>query len=427
MKNFLAELESRGFIRQITEREKLEEKLAAGPVAAYIGFDPTADSLHAGSLLPIMALVHLQRSGHRPIVLVGGGTARVGDPSGQTELRQVLDSAQIQSHTRKIKNQLSRFLDFSEGKALLVDNADWLGSLNYIDFLRDIGRHFSVNRMLSAEAYKIRMERGLSFLEFNYQVLQAYDFLVLYRKHGCVLQMGGDDQWGNILAGTDLVRRLESAEVFGLTFPLLLTGGGKQKMGKTAQGAVWLDAEKYKPYDFFQYFRNVYDDDLIPQLKIFTFLDVREINAVGNFSDSEKNQAKAILAFEITKFVHGEKEAESAWKAAAQLFGAKGIDPAILPSSSIHKNTLGEAEADIPSSTLPSQRLVNGLTIWELIFEVGLAPSKSEARRLIQQGGVYINEERIGESQALLSPDSIKDGEILIRVGKKKYYKIKVT
>jgi tyrosyl-tRNA synthetase len=341
-------------------------------------------------------------------------------------MRKMLDGKDIDKNARKILRQVSRFLDFSPGKAIILNNHDWLKNLRYVNFLREIGRHFSVNRMLSAEAYEIRMERGLSFLEFNYQILQAYDFLVLYRKHGCVLQMGGDDQWGNILAGTDLIRRLESAEAFGLTFPLLTTAN-QEKMGKTAAGAVWLDPERTSPYDFFQYFRNVDDRDLENFLAFFTFLPMEEIRRVKDLSESELNQAKTILAFEITKFVHGEKEAESAWRAAAQLFGAKGINPNILPSSSIHKNTLGAAEAEIPSSSLPRQRLVNGLPAWELIFEVGLASSKSEARRLIQQGGVYINEERIGESQALLSPESVKDGEILIRVGKKKYYKIKVT
>ncbi|MDD5225454.1 MAG: tyrosine--tRNA ligase [bacterium] len=425
MKNFLAELESRGFIRQITEREKLAEKLAAGPVTAYIGFDPTADSLHAGSLLPIMALVHLQRAGHRPILMLGAGTARVGDPSGKTEMRKLLEGKEIDDNARKIQRQVSRFLDFSPGKAILLNNHDWLKNLRYVDFLREIGRHFSVNRMLAAEAYKIRMEKGLSFLEFNYQILQAYDFLVLFREQGCVLQMGGDDQWGNILAGIDLIRRLESADAFGLTFPLLTTAS-QEKMGKTAAGAVWLDPERTSPYDFFQYFRNVDDRDLENFLGFFTFLPMEEIRMVKDLSEAELNQAKTILAFEITKFVHGDKEAESAWKAAAQLFGAKGINPNLLPSSSIHKITLGAAEEDIPSSSLPRQRLVNGLPAWELIFEVGLAPSKSEARRLIQQGGVYINDEKIGEGHDLISPVSVRDGAILIRVGKKKYHKIKV-
>lgn len=425
MKIFLAELETRGFIRQITERERLEEKLGSGPVSAYIGFDPTADSLHAGSLLPIMALVHLQKHGHRPILLLGGGTARVGDPSGHTEMRQMLEGKQIKSNTRRIRQQVSRFLDFSDEKAMMVNNSQWYGSLKYINFLRDIGCHFSVNRMLSAEAYKIRMERGLSFLEFNYQVLQAYDFLVLYRKHGCVLQMGGDDQWGNILAGIDLIRRVESAEAFGLTFPLLTTAN-QQKMGKTAQGAVWLDPRRTSPYDFYQYFRNVDDRDLERFLAFFTFLPMTEIQMTRGFSEAELNQAKTILAFEITKFVHGEKEAESAWKAAAQLFGAKGIDPRILPTSSINRNPLAAEQDNLPTSNLSLERLKSGLPAWELIFEVGLAPSKSEARRLIQQGGVYLNEERIGEGQAMLSEKSIKGREILIRVGKKKYHKIKI-
>lgn len=425
MKNFLTELESRGFIRQITEREKLEEKLAAGPVLAYIGFDPTADSLHAGSLLPIMALVHLQRSGHRPILLLGDGTARVGDPSGHTEMRQMLDGRAIGRNANKIKKQVERFLDFSPGKAIILNNYKWLEDLRYVKFLREIGRHFSVNRMLSAEAYKIRMERGLSFLEFNYQVLQAYDFLVLYRKYGCVLQMGGDDQWGNILAGIDLVRRLESAEVFGLTFPLLTTAN-QQKMGKTATGAVWLDPERTSPYDFYQYFRNVDDRDLENFLAFFTFLPMEEIRMVKDLSEAELNQAKTILAFEITKFVHGEKEAESAWKAATRLFGAQRIDPRILPASSINRSPLAGEQDNLPTSDLPGSRLQPGLPAWELIFEAGLAPSKSEARRLIQQGGVYINDERISEGHDLLSPGSVRDGAILIRVGKKKYHKIRV-
>ena len=346
-----AELNRRGFIQQITEPEKLQELLQAGPVTYYVGIDPTADSLHVGHLMAIMGMVQMQRHGHRPIAIIGSGTAMVGDPTGKTEMRRMLSREQIVANSRKIKTQLERYLDFSDGKALMVDNYDWLGTLNYIDFLRDIGRYFSVNRMLTYEAYKQRLERGLSFIEFNYQLLQAYDFLMLYKRYGCKLQMGGDDQWANILAGVDLIRRIEEQDAFCLTFPLLTTAGG-QKMGKTVSGAVWLDADKFSPYDYYQYWVNSDDRDVARFLAFFTLLPMEEIEAVKRMQGSGLNAAKAILAFEATKLTHGEAAAQEALAAASAAFGGRALPADLLASSTAPRGQVKGDEAAVPFSVI---------------------------------------------------------------------------
>jgi tyrosyl-tRNA synthetase len=407
MTNIYDELLQRGFIQQVSNEAALREKLSKEKITCYIGFDPTADSLHAGSLVPIMALAHMQRFGHRPIAILGGGTTMIGDPSGKTEMRKMLTREQIVANGEKIKRQLARFLDFESGKALFIDNAEWLLDLNYIDFLRDIGRHFSVNRMLAAEAYKIRLESGLSFIEFNYQVLQAYDYLILYRRYGCTLQMGGNDQWGNILAGVDLIRRLEGVEVEAITFPLLTTADGK-KMGKTAAGAVWLDAEKFSPYDFYQYWVNVDDRDVGRFLKYFTFLSLDEIKKLEALKGADLRQAKTVLAYEVTKNVHGEAAALEARQAAQALFGG-GADAAAVP----HIN-------------LPKENFRHGMGVIELFVAAGLANSKSEARRLITQGGAYVNQRRLESIEEKVDLTDAREGFMMLRAGKKRYQKIVV-
>lgn len=416
-------LQERGFLQQVTEQELVRQALDAGSVTCYVGFDPTADSLHLGNLVTIMGLMHMQRHGHRPIVVVGGGTAMVGDPSGKTEMRKMLTREQIQENGEKFKIQLSRYLDFNEDKALMVDNYEWLGKLNYIDFLRDIGRHFSVNRMLSFESYKIRLESGLSFIEFNYQLLQAYDFLMLYRKYNCTAQMGGDDQWGNIVAGIDLVRRLEGVSVYGLTFPLLVTATGA-KMGKTEAGAVWLDPEKTSPYDYYQYWVNVDDRDVERFLAFFTLLPMDEISKMAELRNADLNVTKTILAYEATKITHGEDEARKALTAASGAFGSRVISETILPSSSIPRGKLqGEAEG-IPTTVIEKSRLEQGIWIVALLDEVGLVGSRGEARRLIKQGGVYINSERISSVEHSIDLSGLKDVSFILRAGKKRYHRI---
>jgi tyrosyl-tRNA synthetase len=397
-------LTERGFVSQATDAADIERLLAAGPVTFYIGFDPTADSLHAGSLLPLMAMAHLQRAGHRPIALLGGGTAMVGDPSGKTEMRRMLSREQIARNAEGLKQQLGRFIDLDA--ALVLDNADWLLDLNYIDFLRDIGRHFSVNRMLSFESYKIRLERGLSFLEFNYQLLQAYDFLVLHRAHGCRLQLGGDDQWGNIVAGLDLVRRVEATEVFGLTLPLLTTAGG-EKMGKTAQGAIWLAAERTSPYDFYQYFRNTDDRDVERFLRFFTFLEPDAVQRLGRQQGAALNEAKEVLATEVTAIVHGRDAADKARRAARSAFGGAG-----------------DGAADIPTTRLPAERLRAGMLAIDLFAEVGLVKSKSEARRLIKQGGARVGGQRVVDFEHRIGLDDLDGGAVLLRAGKKRVHRV---
>ena len=367
MPNVIEILEKRGFIEAKTHDLELSEYIQSGDVTCYIGFDPTASSLHVGSLVPIMSLAHMQRHGHRPIALVGGGTGLVGDPSGKTEMRQMLTIDQVNENVQGLKRQLSRFIDFNDGKALLLNNADWLTKLEYIPFLRDIGRHFSVNRMIKAESCRSRMESedGLSFIEFNYMVLQAYDFLELCGKHGCRLQMGGSDQWGNIVAGIDLIRRMRGESAFGVTFPLITTSSGA-KMGKTAAGAVWLDPERTSPYDYYQFWVNSDDRDVRRFLALFTFLPMDEIAAVDRLEGAELNSAKAVLAFEATGLAHGYDEAQKAFRAAREMFGARSLPDHILPSSTIPRQSAQDGGDSVPSTTISLGDLKGGIPAFKL-------------------------------------------------------------
>lgn len=406
MENVFDIFEERGFVEQVTDREQVY-RLLESPTVCYIGFDPTAKSFHAGSLLPIMSLAHMQRAGHRPIAVLGGGTAMVGDPSGKTEMRPVMTREEIEENAEALKGQLSRFIDFGEGKALMVNNADWLTELRYIDFLREIGRHFSVNRMLTAETYRSRLETGLSFIEFNYMLLQAYDFWHLFKRYGCRLQMGGNDQWGNILAGADLTRRLEGEVIHGLTFPLLTTSSGI-KMGKTHKGAVWLDPELTSPYDYYQYWINQDDSDVERFLALFTFLPMDEVRSLGALEGADVRRAKEVLAYEATKLCHGRKAAEKAREAARQLFG---------PDKSV-------ASESVPSYTIDQTELEKGIPAYILIERCGLSKTRGEARRLIAQGGGYLNEERITAYDQLIDMKHAENGSLLLRAGKKKYMRI---
>jgi tyrosyl-tRNA synthetase len=408
--NVYDELKERGFIAQVSDEAAVRKALEEKTVTFYVGFDSTATSLHAGSLVPIMAMVHLRRAGHRAIAVVGGGTTMVGDPSGREEMRRMLDEETIRAQGRAIHAQLDRYLHFDGKGAVAVDNADWLLSLNYVRFLRDIGRHFSVNRMLAAEAYKQRLEKGLSFIEFNYQLLQAYDYLTLFREYGCTLQMGGDDQWGNILAGVDLVRRVEGAAAEALTFPLLTTSSGA-KMGKTAQGAVWLDPGLVSPYDFYQYWINCDDRDVWRFLKMYTLLPVEEIERMREDSGEAAagiNGAKRALALEATKMTHGEIAAREAQAAAAAAFGGGG------------EKNIGA----LPTTTVPRARLEGGLSPAELFTEVGLTPSRAEAKRLIRQGGLYVNDETITSLERILTDKDVGPDGMLLKAGKKKIHRV---
>ena len=427
LRNVFDVLEERGFIEQCTDAAASRQALEK-PITCYIGFDPTATSLHVGSLLPIMSLAHMQRSGHQPIALVGGGTALVGDPSGKTEMRQMLSCEEIDANGEKLKVQLGQFIDFRSGRALLLNNAEWLAPLNYIEFLRDIGRHFSVNRMLTAESYKMRLETGLSFIEFNYMLLQAYDFLVLFDDYGCSLQMGGSDQWGNIVAGVDLVRRMRQKTVYGITFPLITTASG-EKMGKTAQGAVWLDATLTSPYEYYQYWINTEDQDVARFLGYFTFLPMEEIRGVADLQGADLNLVKTILAYEVTKITHGEAAATAAQSESEEIFGARSIADDLLPSSGVRRRpaaAVNAATAGMPTVTIGSSRLRQGIPAFELFAEIGLCSSKGEARRLIQQGGGYINGRRIQKFDERATLEHLEKGEILLRAGKKKYHRIQV-
>jgi tyrosyl-tRNA synthetase len=408
MSNAFDTLRERGFVKQTNHEEDLRSLLSEQSVTVYLGIDPTSDSLHVGHLLPLMGLVHLQRCGHRPIALVGGGTAMIGDPSGRTELRQMISKETICSNVEAIGRQLRRFLSPDESGTLIVNNSDWLCSLNYIDFLREVGSQFSVNRMLTAECFRTRMERGLSFIEFNYMLLQAYDFLMLFRKYGCRLQIGGDDQWSNVLAGADLIRRLEHEDAYALTFPLLTTSSGK-KMGKTESGAVWLDPAKTSPFEFYQYWRNCDDADVERLLAFYTLLPIEEVRALGALKGQEANKAKQALAFEVTRLAHGEEKARKAEEASLALFGSGG-----------------DSEL-IPVAEVPSARVRAGIDLGELMHEIGLVHSNSEARRLISQGGVYVNDERVIDRFRQVSLDDASDGRIVIRKGKKAYRVIKVV
>ena len=414
MENVLNVFEERGFVEQITDRE-LVDKLLQNPTTCYIGFDPTAKSFHIGSLLPIMSLVHMQMAGHRPIVVIGGGTTLVGDPSGKTEMRPIITHEEIDKNAHSLKNQISRFIDFSNGKAIMVNNADWLTGLNYIDFLRDIGRHFSVNRMLAAESYKARLETGLSFIEFNYMLLQAYDFWYLFKHFDCRLQMGGNDQWGNILAGIDLTRRLEGKTIHGLTFPLLTTSSDI-KMGKTHKGAIWLDPELTSPYDYYQYWINQDDRDVERFLALFTLLPIDEIRRLGSLKNSDIREAKEVLAYETTKLCHGKNEADSVREASRKLF--------IRVNDPTHVHEYAEAT---PTYTISQEELGQGILAYVLFKRAGLCETHGEARRLISQGGGYLNGDRIQSFDQIIKLKHLRDDSLIIRAGKKKYMKIAIT
>lgn len=400
MANVFDTLKERGFIAQCTNEEELRELFDKEKVTFYIGFDPTADSLHAGHFIALMAMAHMQRAGHRPICLVGGGTGTIGDPSGRTDMRKMLTDEDIEHNCDCFKKQIARFIDFSDGKAIMVNNGDWLRKLNYIDLLREVGACFTVNRMLTAEAYKQRWEKGLTFLEFNYMVMQGYDFLELNRRYGCKLEMGGDDQWSNIIAGVELNRRKNNTTVYGLTNKLLTKSDGK-KMGKTAGGALWLDAEKTSPYEFYQYWRNVDDEDVKNCLALLTFLPMDEVNRLGALKDAAINEAKNVLAYEVTKIVHGKEEADKAQAAAVALFGGDGY------------------AVDIP--TIAAQ---TGKKLLDVLTAGKVFASKSEGRRLIQQNGLSLNDEKITDVDYILCETDFKDGEAIVKKGKKKYYKL---
>ncbi len=423
--NLLDVLEERGFIEQKTHEEALRELFESDSVTGYIGFDPTASSLHIGSLVPIMSLAHMQRCGHRPIALVGGGTGLVGDPSGKTEMRKILTLEQVEENVTALKKQLSRFLDFTDGRALMLNNADWLVNLNYIALLRDIGRHFSVNRMIKTESCRMRLEseEGLSFIEFNYMVLQAYDFLELFSSHDCKLQMGGSDQWGNIVAGIDLIRKVKHGSAYGITFPLITTSGG-EKMGKTAGGAVWLDADRTSPYEYFQYWVNVDDKDIVRFLALYTFLPMQEIRAIETLKDADLNAAKSILAYETTLLVHGPVEAEKAFQASLTMFGNRQIPSQILPSSKIPRDGGDASGESIPFSTIDLQVLKEGLPAFKLFQHAGLVSSGGAARRLIEQGGAYVNGSRVVSYDQMITDEDLRQNEILLRSGKKRFHKI---
>jgi tyrosyl-tRNA synthetase len=422
----------RGFIEQITDESQIRDLLEQKSVTCYIGFDPTAASLHIGSLVPIMSLAHLQRHGHRPIALIGGGTGLIGDPSGKTEMRQILTREQIDHNAHCLQKQLTSYLEFGDGKAVMLNNADWLTRLNYIEFLRDIGRHFSVNRMLTAESYRIRLETGLNFIEFNYMLLQAYDFLYLFKHHGCEMQMGGNDQWGNMVAGIDLIRRVEGKTAFSMTFPLIATSQG-HKMGKTEKGTVWLDKELTSSYDYYQYWINVEDADLERFLALFTFLPMEEIAVVKTLTDARINMAKAVLAFEATKITHGEEAAVGAFYETTQLFGYRPVETGLFPSSTIPRpDVIGEAHIVLPSlslsasgtSSLPIERrrLDEGIPAFELFHETNLCASRGEARRLIAQGGGYVNDRQFAAFDERIGLGDVDErGEIRLRKGKKRY------
>ena len=422
--NAFDQLQARGFLYQLTAEAEIRDRLASGPLTFYVGFDPTADSLHVGHLLPVMAMRLLQQAGHRPIAIVGGGTAMVGDPSGKNEARQLLTREQIIANTAALKGQLSRFLDFGPGKALLLDNADWLLNLGYIEFLRDIGKHFSVNKMLTADSVKSRLETGLSFLEFNYMLLQAYDFAVLARDHQCLLQLGGQDQWGNIVAGTDLIRRLHSTQAYGATFPLLLNSQG-QKFGKSVAGAIWLDAERTPAFDYYQFWRNVADDEVTRLLGFFTCLPLDEIQRLGALPAPAINRAKEILAWEATALAHGPQAASAAWQAAGQQFGFADTTGAIATSSALARVAVQAAE--LPLVELPASELAGeGLGVVRLLVLAGLAESNSAARRLIQGGGAYFGEERLSDPNAKVTRAQFPDGTAIIRAGKKSIKRLRL-
>ena len=400
------ELVARGLIAQVTDEEEIKDLINNGKATFYIGFDPTADSLHVGHFMALCLMKRLQMAGNKPIALIGGGTAMIGDPSGRTDMRQMMTPETIQHNCDCFKKQMSRFIDFSDGKALMVNNADWLMDLNYIDVLREVGAHFSVNRMLTAECYKQRMEKGLSFLEFNYMIMQSYDFYTLYQKYGCNMEFGGDDQWSNMLGGTELIRRKLGKDAYAMTINLLLNSEGK-KMGKTQSGAVWLDPNKTSPFDFFQYWRNVSDADVLKCIRMLTFLPLEEIDAMESWEGAQLNQAKEILAFELTKLVHGEEEANKAKEASHALFAGGG--------DSAHMPTLELTAADFADGDLD---------ILALLVKAELAPSRSDARRAVQQGGVSVADEKVTDIQTTYGADAFGADGLVVKRGKKKFVKI---
>lgn len=400
-------LKERGFLKQLTHEEEMKEIFAKEKVTFYIGFDPTADSLHIGHFIAMMFMSHMQKAGHRPIALVGGGTAMIGDPSGRTDMRKMLTKEEIDHNISCIKGQLSRLIDFSDDKAILENNADWLLDLNYVDFIRDIGSHFSVNRMLTAECFKQRLEKGLSFLEFNYMLMQGYDFYVLNKKYDCTMELGGDDQWSNILAGMELIRRKEGKSAYGMTCSLLTNSEGN-KMGKTANGAVWLDPNKTSPFEFYQYWRNIDDADVEKCLCLLTFVPMDEVRRLSALEGAEINEAKKVLAYEVTKLIHGEEEAEGAKKAAEALFSG-GVDMSNVPTVEIAED-------------------MKAALVLDIIAQTGIVPSKKEGRRLIEQGGLTINDIKIEDVNETFNESYLeKDGYALIKRGKKKFYKLVIA
>lgn len=400
-------LMERGFIQQTTHETEIKKLLENQKITFYIGFDPTADSLTVGHFLTVMAMAHMQNAGHRPIALMGGGTAMVGDPSGRSDMRSMMTLDTIKHNVECFKKQLSRFITFDNDSAIIADNGDWLRNLNYIEFLRKIGVHFSVNRMLTAECFKTRMEKGLSFFEFNYMLMQAYDFLELNRRYGCIMQLGGNDQWSNIIAGVELIRRVENKEAYGMTFTLLTTADGI-KMGKTMAGAVWLDPNKTTPYEFYQYWRNIDDRDVEKCLSLLTFLPMDEVKKLGSLKDAEINRAKEVLAYEVTKVVHGQEAAKNAEEAAKSLFQGGGNS------------------GSIPTTEMDSKCFDDGMDVITVLQKAGLIPSRGEGRRLIQQNGIKINEKAVNSIDQKIYIDDFKDDIILIQKGKKVFHHIKL-
>ena len=401
------ELQERGLIAQITNEDEVRELINNGKAVFYIGFDPTADSLHVGHFMALCLMKRLQMAGYKPIALIGGGTGMIGDPSGRTDMRQMMTKETIQHNIDCFKIQMSRFIDFSDGKALMVNNADWLLNLNYVDLLRDVGAHFSVNRMLTAECYKQRMERGLSFLEFNYMIMQSYDFYMLYQKYGCNMQFGGDDQWSNMLGGTELIRRKLGKDAYAMTITLLLNSEGK-KMGKTQSGAVWLDPNKTSPFDFYQYWRNVDDADVIKCMRLLTFLPLEQIDEMATREGSQLNKAKEILAYELTNLVHGEEEAKKAQEGARALFSG-GVDTAHMPSTELTDEDFTEDDT---------------IDLITMLIKAGLVPTRSEGRRAIEQGGVSIDGEKITDIKHTVAKDSLTGDGVVLKRGKKKFNKV---
>ena len=405
MENVFDTLKERGLIAQTTHEDEIRKILGEKKITFYIGFDPTADSLHIGHFMQLIVMKHMQNAGHRPIILLGGGTTMVGDPTGKTDMRPMITQEIIQQNADNFKKQMSKFIDFEDGKAIMVNNADWLLGLNYVDFLREVGVHFSVNRMLSAECFKTRMEKGLTFLEFNYMLMQGFDFYKLNKEYDCLMEFGGDDQWANILGGIELIRRKEGKQAYGMTFTLLTTSEGK-KMGKTEKGALWLDPEKVSPYEFYQYWRNVDDKDVIRLLKLVTFIPMEQIREYEKLEGQELNKIKCLLAYEVTKMVHGEEAAKQANDAATAIFAG------------------GSNTENMPSAEISKSEIESGINVLDMLVNVKLCPSKSEARRLVQQNGLSINGEKVSGVDTIINSEYFKDGEMIVKKGKKTFLKL---